>query len=137
MALYTNQNAASAIASVEFSPVSEGNFSFFYVRDAARKDEVKTWLKGAGQAVETEAVMNGQPVLVTHGDKSQKELEEALAARGDTLELYQRKIPFSEKAWKTGATLALVGQFMQLASSFLRPNRKIDYGLFMLAVPNL
>lgn len=139
MAVYQVTNQKSALAFVEFTPQASGNFCFFTVRTPEQKDAVKAWLTSAemGQEIIGETALGGQAMLVARGEKSREELMKALEAHGDPLALYQPKIPFTEKAWKTGAKMAFVGQGMQLTSGFLRPNRKIDWAQIGLAVPNL
>lgn len=139
MAVYKNTNLASALSGVEFTPVAEGNFTFFYVDSPLKKDGVKAWLTSPemGQDVIAEAQVKGHPVFITHGAKTKSEIITALEAHGDKLAFDHKPKPFTEKAWSMGATMALVGQLLQLTSSFLRPNRKADWSLRMLAIPNL
>ncbi len=139
MAVFENAKQESPIKSVEFSPVSDGNFSFFYIDSPISKEGVKKWLTSAevGQEVVAETQVGSCPVLVTHGDKPKDELLQLLEKRGEQMQPYQRKKPFSEQAWQTGASMAFVGQLMQLTSSFLRPDRKPDWSLRLFAVPNL
>lgn len=139
MAVYRNAKTESPITSVEFSPVSDGNFTFVSVDSPISVKGVKEWLasKDVEQQVIAETTVAGHPVLVTHGDTTPKELLSKLAERGDDMKPWQRKKAFSEKVWQTGASMAIVGQAMQLTSSFLRPNRQADWNLRMLAVPNL
>ncbi|MGE0754297.1 MAG: hypothetical protein AB7L92_03960 [Alphaproteobacteria bacterium] len=139
MAVYRNTKADSPITSVEFSPVSDGNFSFFYVDSPISVKGVRQWLTSAdtGQEVIAESLVNGHPVIVTHGDKDPQALLGGLQKRGEHMVPYVRKKEFSETVWPTGAAIATVGQLLQLSSSFLRPDRKKDWSLLMFAVPNL
>jgi len=137
MAVYKNLSRKSPLSGVEFTPVSQGNFAFFYVDSPLKTDGVKAWLASVGEQVVGTAQSGGHPVLVTRGAKSEKEMLELLSGLGDTMVLQKDKIPFSEKAWKVGGGIAFVGQGMQLASSFLRPDRKADWALRLFAIPNI
>ncbi|MBI1236799.1 MAG: hypothetical protein GC188_08975 [Alphaproteobacteria bacterium] len=139
MAVFHNSKKDSPITGVEFSPVSDGNFSFYHIDSPISKEGVRQWLTSAavGQEIIAETQVSGHPVFVTHGDRKKSEILDLLAARGEQMTPYSRKKSFSEQAWQTGAVMAFTGQMMQLTSSFLRPDRKADWSLRMLAVPNL
>lgn len=139
MAVFRNVKTDSPITSVEFSPVSDGNFSFFSIDSPISVKGAKDWLTtpNIGQEVIAETQVDGHPVLVTYGDKKASELMGELKKRGENLALYERKKTFPERVWPMGASIATVGQVMQLTASFLRPNRKPDWALRMFAIPNL
>lgn len=137
MAVYNVTNPESALASVEFSPVSEGNFSFFSIRDAMQTGAVRQWLssKDINQEIVSETVVDGKTMLVTHGNLSQDALIEKLTQNGNSLKLRERKQDVD--MWKYVSMLAVPGQFLQLASSLMRKDRKVDWGLFTFAASNL
>src|SRR5437868_173507 len=72
MSVYSVTNAVSPLATVEFSPVSEGNFAFFTVKNPVDVEQVKLWLesKEMGQKIIGEVPMDGRVVLTTHGGKT-------------------------------------------------------------------
>jgi len=134
MAVYSNLTQTSSLKAVEFTPVADGNFTFFYV-DPAQKNEIKTWLTQPeiGQTIVAETQANGRAVLVTQGNKSKNEMIKALEARGDHITFSHKPAKFS--IWKASGAMGLAGQGMQFASSLMR--RKLDVGLFMFAVLNI
>ncbi len=135
MAVYKNLTQNSPLSAVEFTPVSDGNFSFFYVDSPLKKDGVKHWLASPemGQEIIAETQVDGHPVIITHGDKPQAELQKILEARGNKLELQLPKK--SMDLWKAIALLAVPGQTLQLTSSLMRKRK--DWALFSFAASNL
>jgi hypothetical protein len=138
MAVYNNTNKASLIESVEFTPVSDGNFTFFYVNKPENKDQVKQLItsKEVGQEIIAETRVNGKQVLVTHGSKTKDEMMSWMQGRGDKLVF----VPAPKKqmdTWKLIAMLAVPGQMMQMGSSMMQVGKKLDYGLFVFAASNL
>jgi len=136
MAVYNVTNPDSALTAVEFTPVAEGNFSFFAAKSPEQKDVVKKWLVSElKQTIIAETIVKDKPVFVTRGDKTKDEVIGLLNAHGDTLALQLTQKPTD--TWKVVTMLAVPGQGMQLASSMMRPNRKVDWGLFAFASSNL
>jgi len=125
MAIYDNLRKESPLTAVEFSPVSDGNFSFFYVDSPVKKDLVKQWLTSGdvGQEVIAETSINGRPVLVTHGDKTQEELLKLLEAKGDKLTLQKKEHGLD--LWTVRSALSVGGQSLQMLSAWrqLRPDK--------------
>ncbi len=126
MATYINQTKRSAIASVEFSPQPEGNLSFYHLSDdtfsqvgyKTNKDNIRDFLTGTlGQEIVGESEINGRPVIIARGDKSQQDIVTALESRGDKLILPQPKHEFRPWVWR--GNLSMVGQALQLTSSLL------------------
>lgn len=119
MVAYNVTNADSALAAVEFTPVSDGNFSFFTVRTPDRKEEIKQWLvSGLNQEIIAETTVDGKPMLVAHGDLSKEDLMKKLEEHGDKLQMRTYKKPFNY--WAARGTMSIVGQTLQLASAFLQ-----------------
>ena len=137
MAVYNVINPGSALTSVEFTPVPDGNFSFFHVKTPEQLDAVKQWLvsKEVGQEIVGEALVDKHPVLVTHGDKTQADIMGMLTTRGDTLQL--QKHAKGIDMWRVVSMLAVPGQALQIASSFMRKDKKLDWGLFVFGASNL
>jgi len=143
MATYTNINAASSIAAVEFSPVSDGNFSFFHIRSPENKEEIKQWLtsKGVGQEIVAETMVGGKPVLVTRGEKTKDELTKLLEAQGEKLQF----VPPPKKSidtWKIISMFAVPGQTLQMTSAFMKPKMPgkkgtVSWDLFIFAGSSL
>ncbi len=147
MALYDNLSKKSPLTAVEFSPVPEGNFSFFYVDSPVKKDLVKGWLtsEAVGQNIVAETMIDGRPVLVTKGDKTQEEMMKLLEGQGDQLSLHkdQKGINF----WAMRGAMSMVGQSLQMVSAVSRVvpdekapgtfKRKIEKSFFMFAGLNM
>jgi hypothetical protein len=125
MAIYHANNSSSGIGSVEFSPVGRGNLAFFMLRDAAKRDDLIAWLQSpeVGQHRIAETVLDGQPVIVTQGNHSPRELLHLLKQRGEVLNTHQSKEPFNW--WQLRGKLGISGQLMQLTSSFLQVEKAV------------
>lgn len=116
MAVYNVSNPKSYLHSVEFTPVSDGNFSFFYLKDGAHKDEARQWLtKEVGQEVIAESMVCGRPVIITHGEKPKQDMLKLLDEHGDTTQL--KVIEKPPNFWAIRGGMSIVGQCLQLASS--------------------
>lgn len=120
MAVFNNLNKASPITSVECSPVSDGNFTFFYLDAQEHKEGVKKWLtsREVGQEIIAETVVHGRPALVTKGGKTQDEIKSLLEARGEKLVLHTIKKPVN--LWALRGTMSLLGQSLQLGSALIQ-----------------
>ena len=136
MALYKNTAPDAAIASVEFTPVSDGNFTFFEVSSPDKAAEVKKWVTSPdiGQEIVAETLVNGKPMLVTHGDKPKEDMLKSLEAHGDKLQLHVSKKPFNFWFWR--GVLSMTGHPMQFVSGWTSKNGK-DFSVVMFAVLNL
>lgn len=134
MAIYSNKRQDSIITGIEFAPVADGNFTFFYTRPRDNKDEFKQWMAGIGQEVIAETIVDGQTVFVTHGDKTQEDMMKALGARGENLELKQPDRKF--EPWKWRGILSMTGHPMQLAASMMGP-KGFNFGVGLFAILNL
>ncbi len=137
MAIYAIKNASSLLTTVEFGPVPEGNFAFFTVRNELARSAIKQFLTSPsmGQELIGEAVMDGKPMLITRGNKSREELLDVLNASGNTPQLVRHARPID--TWRVISLLAVPGQVLQLSSSLMRKNKRIDWGLFFFATSNL
>ena len=138
MAVYKNLTLNSPLTAVEFTPVSDGNFSFFYVNAPENKEALKQWLtsKEIGQEIISESLVGGQPVIVMHGPKSKEEMMKALEAHGEKLQF----VPPPGKpmdTWKVISMLAVPGQAMQFAASCMKKGGGFDWGLGVFAGSNL
>ncbi len=121
MTVYVNTNSESLFSSVEFSPLPDGNFTFFHLRNAEQKDKAKQWLgsQGVAQKIVAETLVGGQPVLVTHGDKTNDALMSLLAAG---VEKFVEPAPEKKfKAWKWRGNLCNLGQSLNLVSGYRKP----------------
>lgn len=136
MAVYRNQRSDTSITSVEFTPVSDGNFAFFHIDSSLKKDAVKKWLtsNAVGQEIIAETMVDGHPVLISHGDKNKDEMLKVLNDTGEKLKLHHHEKPFDYWALRGG--LSIVGQSLQLASGKLRTGG-IDAPTVVFAVSNL
>ncbi|NBO18025.1 MAG: hypothetical protein EBV03_02145 [Proteobacteria bacterium] len=119
MAVYKNFSDKSAVASVEFTPVSDGNFSFIHVRDGQDIEAVKQWItsQDVGQSIVAQTKLGKETVLVTHGEKTKEQMLDVLKGHGDDMQLAAPEKKFD--AWKWRGILSMTGHPMQLASSFM------------------
>lgn len=120
MSVYKITNPESALSTVEFSPVAEGNFSFFHIKDPAQKQAVKEWLTsaGMGQELVADTKFDGHDILVTHGARTRDEMLKSLEEHGDKTQLKVIKKPFNY--WAARGAMSIVGQCLQLASATLQ-----------------
>lgn len=120
MAVYTIKNAESLLSSVEFTPVSDGNFTFFHVKDPARVEAVRQWLtsKDMGQEIVADTRLENHAVIVTHGQKTRPEMLKVLEERGEQPELKVYRKPVNY--WAIRGGMSIVGQCLQLASASLQ-----------------
>lgn len=137
MAVYKTKNADAALSAVEFTPVSDGNFSFFTAKNPEQIKRLRELVTSPelGQTISGESIVGKRRILITHGHKSKEELIKALEAKGTELELRQEHTPTDP--WRIISMLAVPGQLLQLASSVMRKNGKLDWGSFIFASSNL
>ena len=137
MTHYRNQQPNAAVSMVEFAPVAEGNFSFFYAGSPLRRDEVRAWLTSPemGQEIIAETMVDGQPVFVTHGDKPRSEILKLMEARGDRLAQEKHKRQFDP--WVARAVLGFGGQSLQLFSSTMGRDHRVDWSTALFSISNL
>lgn len=135
MAVYKVKNTDSPLSTVEFSPVPEGNIAFFSARDAHSAHAVYALAANLGQTIMGETELEGRTILITRGPRSQTEILTSLAQSGHETQL-QHKAK-SLDTWKVIAMLAVPGQLLQLTSSLIRKNKRVDWGLFFFATSNL
>jgi hypothetical protein len=126
MAIYDNKTKGSAVTAVEFSPVAQGNFAFFYLDDYRHLDEVKSWLSNEQfkQQIVAESAVNGRPVIITRGEHTQEALRALLESRGDKLSLHRPEQQFNYWAMRGG--MSVVGQTLQLTSSLMGVEKLTD-----------
>jgi len=139
MAVYKVKNINSTFSSLEFTPVSEGNFAFFTAKSAEEKTQLTQFLNSPeiNQTVLGEAEVGGAHVLITSGSKSETGLMNAVEAKGNSLQLVPNDSGNRNKTWRIISMLAVPGQFLQIASSAMRKNHKTDWGLLLFATSNL
>ena len=137
MAVFKIRNAESLMSAVEFIPVSDGNFAFFTAKNPQSKASLEKLITSPeiNQQIVGEAHVDGHPVIITRGNKTQGEMVQLLQALGDKPELVQHHK--SVDTWKVISMLAVPGQLLQLTSSLMRKNNKVDWGLFAFAASNL
>ncbi len=137
MGIYTNHTRNTGIDSMEFTPISNGNFSFVYVDSPAKVDLIKEQMTrpDIGQQIVAQTIVKGRPALIMQGPLSQDELLKKLYDQGERLEFHRE--PKKMNAWAIRAALGFAGQGLQITSSLMRPDRKLDWSLFMFAVPNI
>jgi len=120
MAVYNNTNTASPLTSVEFAPVSDGNFTFFTLNKPESTDAIRQWLTSpdVGQEIVAETSVNGKPILVTHGDKTKDEMMKALEAHGEKLQLHIHKKPFN--FWALRGSMSVIAHTLTIIASFIQ-----------------
>lgn len=146
MALYDNIRnynandpgvASPIIASVESSPMPEGNRMFFHVANEERKQALTKLLDEAGQYIISTTNLSGEILLVTEGDKPQQEMFHFLAANGENfVPREQKKKSFWLDPWAWRGGLSTIGQTLQLGSAKFQEGG-IDAAVLGFAVPNL
>ncbi|HEU5047236.1 MAG TPA: hypothetical protein VFT64_05260 [Rickettsiales bacterium] len=121
MAVYNVTNPSSAIATVEFVPVSNGNLSFFHARTAQDRGELEKWLTSnqVDQTIVAETVIHGNPVLVTHGTKAPDAMMALLRSSGSPVTL--REAEHHLQPWKMRGMMSNIGQSMNLWSAWRKP----------------
>ncbi len=107
--------------------------AYFHARDDAAAGQVRAMLRDMGRTVVAESRVEGRPVLVTSGPRSEPELLAALAAKGEMLTQKPTKTPFN--AWKIRSALGFGGQTLQLTSAFMK--HKVDAPLLVFATTNM
>ncbi len=136
MAVYNNLNNQSTLNSVEFTPVSEGNFVFFHTKPGQDQEAFKKWVTSAevGQKIIAESTAKGQTVLVTHGDKPKEQMLETIKAHGDDLKLQlpEKKI----NLWKWRGVMSMIGQPLQFLSGWNKTGKR-DYSIIGFAGLNM
>jgi hypothetical protein len=136
MAHFTNKKESSPIASVEFTPVSQGNFTFFHVKPRQDKEAVKQWLTSSemGQAIVAETVVGGETVFVTHGEKTKDQMLETMKTRGEELTSVAptKKIDM----WKWRGVMSMIGQPLQFLSGWNKKGDR-DYSIIAFASLNM
>lgn len=135
MATYINSRAGAEISQAEFSTGPHGQIGVYYLASPEAGEHVRGWLKETGQGVLSESMSGGHKILITQSDRTAEQNVHALNTRGDSFSLVNKKQGVDP--WVIRSLLGFGGQGMQLASSFLRPNRKIDPSLFIFAAANL
>ena len=136
MTVYKNHRAESDIVSVEFSPVSSGNFSFFTLKSPQSTQKIRDWLGSAqvNQEVIAETMVDGHPILITHGDRDGKALLQFMNANGEQLEFERKSRPVN--LWAVRGAMSVVGQSLQLSSAVMNKGG-LDIGTLIFAVSNL
>ena len=132
MAVYINNNRKSPIASVEFTPSVEGNFTVLHARNPGDVDAIRQQLteRAPNQRVLATTSIDGRPALVTQGPRSRDEIFRTLAADNNLREEIEKR---GIGAWGIRGILGVVGQGFVLISSQLRR----DSGAMLFVVANL
>ncbi len=141
MAVFVNTNTNSPVASVEFSPRPDSNFAFIYGRSAQDKDKLHEILTAPdiGQEIISETVVDGKPVFITRGEKTQAQLSQALAGHDVKLAVPVPEKKFNPWAWR--GHFSNIGQGLNLYSSLFTKGKfdkqKVDPAKLGFAALNL
>lgn len=147
VASYRSTSPQGALESVDFSAVTGQSFAFFHLRDAAEVAAFKQKITAAPfrQEIVGTTTVAGKPVIIARSHLDSTQVIRGFAEQGDEL------IPYTKKpvldAWRIRSILGTVGQLLQLASSFLRPEtaltkgkgiwKRVDKSIFVFAGTNL
>ena len=137
MTVYTNTDKTAALISIEFTPVSDGNFTFFTIDNPrTNKDEIRQWITSpaAGQEIVAETIVENHPVFITRGAKPKEELLKALEERGDKFELHVAKKPFNY--WKWRGMMSMIGQPLTFVSGYCKKGGG-DFSVMVFAGLNM
>lgn len=120
MPIYYSSSPESVLHSIEFAPTPNGNLAFITLRNAADREAALHLLHSGElhQKLLSESKVNGQPVLVTQGQLTESGLIDALAQHGTPLAIPPKKKEINW--WSVRGGMGLVGQFLQLGSSFVQ-----------------
>ncbi len=139
MPLYHNKNPHALIRSIEIEPAGDGGaYSVFHLRKGGDRAALQALLAapGIGQEVLAETRMHNQTLLVTRGTSKPDALLAAFAGHGDAF-----VPPVVEKKfnpWKWRGITSIVGQSLQLVSSFTSSKPGADRaGIASFAISNL
>jgi hypothetical protein len=135
MAIYINNRKDAVFSSVEFTPTIDGNFSFFHIKDAAGVAEAKQQLAALGESIISETTVNGSPMLITRGKRTDYSTLNALEDAGNKFTVPEPD--HSIKPWKLRGWASMIGQPLQLVSSFLTKANGIDAGVAGFASLNM
>jgi hypothetical protein len=135
--MYTNHARSTGIDSMEFTSVSNGNFSVVYVDSPAKTDLIKKQMTqpNIGQQIVAQTLVHGRPALIMQGPLSKEELLAKLHEQGERL---RENIPTKKRnPWAIRAGLGFAGQGLQLTASLMNPKKGVDWPLFVFATTNL
>ena len=137
MAIYTDTTGKSVITRVEFATAAGQQLVFLHPKDSAAAARLEAWITDPafGLTLVSTTSNNGEALLVASGDQPPQATLTALANRGVTLAPYTPKERIDP--WVIRSILGFGGQILQLASSFMRPTKKIDPNIFVFAAANL
>ncbi len=137
MVMYTNHARNTGIDSMEFTSVSNGNFSIVYVDSPAKIELIKEQMTtpDMGQQIIAHTLVNGRPALIMQGPLSKDALLAKLHDQGEQL---TENIPSKKKnPWAIRAGLGFAGQGLQLTASLMNPKKGVDWPLLVFATTNL
>jgi hypothetical protein len=121
ISVFTNRNATSPLASVEFDDASRT--AFFAVTHELDITKARETLANAGQAVITQTAVNGRTIFITHGADERDEMFKKIAAAGggDFSPKPPEKTTFLKflrtNGWKIRGGSSVIGQSMTLFSA--------------------
>lgn len=124
---YENARPGAQVVSAEFSSISGDTLAFLKLSDAADGVQVKQWLETLPEerVVSDTHGDDGSRFVVCRGKASSREVLDALAQHGEALAM-----PAPEKKgfnpWMWRGMLSIIGQSLQLTSSFLNKTNASD-----------
>lgn len=133
MTTYINHSASGAIRSVDIVVSPDASMGYIYLRDDTAVEQTRRMLRDIGRTIVAESRVDGRPVLITSGPRSEPAFVAALAAKGEILTPQPQKKPFD--AWKVRSALGFGGQALQLTSAFMK--HRVDTPLLVFATTNM
>lgn len=136
--LYVNaQKSTAMIHAVEFARAGDENLTFYKISSLSSAEEAKKWLKDKGLAEEFlgQTELNNDTTLVVRTPLNSQAQLAALKSEGVNL---HHPTPEEKRVslWGLRGGLSMVGQTLQLTSSYLKPDG-IDGATATFAVSNI
>ncbi|MFW0777383.1 MAG: hypothetical protein ACN2B6_06660 [Rickettsiales bacterium] len=98
---------------------------------------MRSWItsENFGQEVIAETTVDGRPVLITHGDKTQQQVMGLLKENGNKFGIEKKAVGFKDIAWPTRSILGFSGQGLQFIASIV--GNKVNSGLLLFSLSNI
>lgn len=137
MTVYSNRKNNALLTQVEFAETPSMRHVILHLRDTAASEFFKQKLvdSDTGLALEAESHLGNTKLLVLATRLTRPQVFEWLEKQGDRFELVQKKQKIDP--WTVRSVLGFGGQTLQLTSSLMRPNGRLDPTLFIFATANM
>jgi hypothetical protein len=137
MTVYGNRKNNALLTQVEFAETPSMRHVILHLRDNAAAELFKQKLLASdtGLALEAESHLGNTKLLVLASRLTRPQVFDWLEQQGDRFELVQKKQKIDP--WIIRSVLGFGGQTLQLTSSLMRPNGRLDPTLFIFATANM